>query len=80
MYTSVLPCIFPIPYGCWCGLNGPFPGMADPIDNFDQLCKDHDLCFDKGRNELKCSWFDMYVRVYNWDLTDRKVRTSYNLM
>ena len=52
MATKVIKCplpVFPIPYGCWCGINvTPNPQIPDPIDEFDAACRDHDHCYEDG--------------------------------
>ena len=48
MAYAYLPCLFPIPYGCWCGITIPFPAQNDPIDEYDDLCKSHDFCYEDG--------------------------------
>ena len=68
----VLPCWFPIPYGCWCGISIPFPPPEDPIDEFDSSCKRHDYCYEAGAL-LNCTSFDEYVWLYEWDLVDDKI-------
>ncbi len=69
MMWNVLPCIFPIPYGCWCGITIPFPAPEDPIDEYDATCKTHDFCYEDGAL-LNCTSLDEYVWLYSWDLTD----------
>ena len=48
MAYAYLPCYFPIPYGCWCGITIPFPAQNDPVDEYDALCKSHDFCYEDG--------------------------------
>jgi hypothetical protein len=71
MGAYVLPCMFPMPYGCWCGITIPFPAEGDPVDKFDQICKEHDYCYERGPEE--CSFIDEYFWPYSWDLVDEKV-------
>jgi hypothetical protein len=73
MAVYVLPCDFPIPYGCWCGITDPFPAEGDPIDNYDQHCKNHDYCYVEGIEQLGCTVLDEYVWLYDWDKVDGKV-------
>lgn len=43
-------------YGCWCGPNFPPSNTnPDPIDRWDEACKEHDLCYrEYGRNDEEC--------------------------
>ena len=51
-------------YGCWCGPHfPPSDTNPQPIDEWDQACKVHDLCYmDYGRNDEKCD-LDFVVRL-----------------
>jgi len=38
-------------YGCWCGKGGD----GKPVDEIDQCCKDHDLCYDALNDHKVCN-------------------------
>ena len=64
MAYEYLPCLFPIPYGCWCGITIPFPAQNDPIDEYDALCKSHDYCYEEGIAAVKFkSNFHKFTRL-----------------
>ena len=55
MAVHYIPCdfpVFPIPYGCWCGITVPFPAQHEPIDYFDEQCKIHDYCYEDAIKEV----------------------------
>ena len=55
MAVHYIPCdfpVFPIPYGCWCGITVPFPAQHEPIDIFDEQCKIHDYCYEDALNAV----------------------------
>ena len=55
MAVHYIPCdfpVFPIPYGCWCGITVPFPAKHEPIDIFDEQCKIHDYCYEDALNAV----------------------------
>ena len=69
MATKVIKCplpVFPIPYGCWCGITlSKDPG--DPIDDFDAACMVHDHCYDRLEEDKKCSNnINEYTANYKW--------------
>lgn len=42
-------------YGNWCGENYPLPGYnPNPVDLWDQACRDHDKCYDSGNSKAAC--------------------------
>ena len=75
MASKIIECpfpYFPIPYGCWCGLT-PDGTTADPIDNFDTLCKKHDQCYDEGIKE-GCNSLDEYLVPYKYTIKNKEVK------
>ena len=77
MATKVIKCplpVFPIPYGCWCGITlSKDPG--DPIDDFDAACMVHDQCYHKLKEDKKCSnTISAYATPFKWHVDkDNKV-------
>ena len=42
-------------YGNWCGEGYPTSGNdPDPVDEWDELCRDHDHCYDDGTDKEEC--------------------------
>lgn len=42
-------------YGNWCGENYPLDGYDPPtVDDWDEACRSHDLCYDSGKNKKYC--------------------------
>lgn len=52
-------------YGCYCG----FRGLGDPIDELDQCCYEHDLCYREARKLDKCS---PELIQYEYSLADKE--------
>jgi hypothetical protein len=75
MALRVLPCAFPLPYGCWCGITIPFPPSGGPIDKWDEMCKVHDYCYVDGQKDIGCNFIDVFIWPYAWDYVDGKVNT-----
>ena len=54
---------FPIPYGCFCGLNSDDDiGVLRPVDTFDTICLEHDKCY----RDSDCSGLEIYLANYEW--------------
>ena len=69
MAADHIPCdfpYFPIPYGCWCGITLPWPCPYKPVDDFDDLCKTHDYCYEEAEDSMGCSIWDEYLWLYKW--------------
>ena len=76
MLKNYMPCAAPyfvFPYGCFCGLTRPWPCPWKPIDQFDEICKVHDYCYEDANAKLGCTQWDDYVYTYKWHDEDREV-------
>lgn len=48
-------------YGNWCGENYPLTGYnPQPVDAWDEACRDHDKCYDSGKGKATCD--DEFLR------------------
>lgn len=75
MAATHIPCsypYFPIPYGCWCGPTRPWPSPFKPIDEFDEICKSHDWCY-QDAIETKCLYWEVYLLNYKWHDENGKI-------
>jgi len=77
MAKKTIPCglpIFPLPYGCWCGVNlGPEDETLVPINDFDAACKVHDHCYDATANSSSsCASYHEYATNYHWKIDENK--------
>ena len=80
MATAVSPCPFPympVPYGCYCGLTFGKPDY-DPVDDFDELCKHHDECYEEVEQGGCKSAYDEYIAPYSWELNGSTVRNDFD--
>ena len=66
---------FPLKYGCHCGLGGV--GDAQPVDEFDALCKTHDVCY---ASDSDCDFFDLFIKPIEWyiDSNDQVISAVVN--
>ncbi|PIK40774.1 hypothetical protein BSL78_22372 [Apostichopus japonicus] len=61
-----------ISYGCWCGIGG----SADPLDDTDQCCRNHDLCYDALYDAGICDGMKMYTVHYTFNNSEICPRQS----
>ena len=80
MAASTIDCdipIFPIPYGCHCGINWePEDEIPPPIDDFDHACMLHDHCYDKVGAHPHCGGIHEYLVSYEWKHKGTEVLAS----
>ena len=69
MGAEMIPCSypwFPIPYGCFCGVELGPEDQFKPMDEFDEACRIHDHCYDDALKIPGCEGEKEYIHDYKW--------------
>lgn len=68
-------------YGNWCGENYPLFGYKpQPVDAWDEACRDHDRCYDRGEAQSTCDdeFLGDLERLSDQQLAPRRMHNAYS--